>query len=264
MTNTPCPSCSSDTPDGLLCQRCTDTLKRELDALPEWLSHLDDALARQTQTGTGNGGRKGETPVPYDTNASRVSDDVRNTLTTWVRELNLGDAWPANTCQAMVRWLRARVERIRGHAAAGEIVDEVGYCVIQIRRAVDVGGARWYLGPCRGLVGEGDDAWPCANQLYCPAHSAGYSCPRCHTTIDVDERRSEMFELIENQYATIESCVSVLTLFGLAAKLATLKRWAAMDAIPDSRVVDGVRKYRVGSVADIARDALAERSARRA
>jgi hypothetical protein len=246
MTAIACLGCGSGTPDGLLCTNCTRALLSDLETLPEWLSHLDDVLARQTQTGTGNGGRKGETPVPYDDRASEVLWIVRNTLVGLVRELHRVEPWPVDTCPAMVVWLHARVDRIRGHAAAGELAGELGNCVVLIMQVVDTRGPTWYLGPCTE---------PCTRVLYAPRGATVYRCPQCATLIDVDARRRELFASVLNEWASLEQCVTVLDVFGLPAELGYIRRWVATGHLVG---VDG--RYRVGDVADIARDQVIERA----
>ncbi len=284
MNQQTCPSCGALTTDGLLCTRETNALMQNLKALPELLRELQTTLTRQNNSGTGNGGKGAERPLPFDNNASEVGDIVRNTLSTWVRELSMGDDKDlADNPRAWAHWLLLRIERIRGHAAAPEIADEIDHCVRSIRRAIDNRAERVYLGPCQNVV----DGKPCqsdeltrdgivskATQLYAPANAEAYDCPKCKTPVNVAERRAELLGLVADQAATVGTCAKVLALFGLEVKASTIQNWSKPRISRDGTTYpprlwstgvndEGARVYRVGDVETLIHEAVEAKVAKR-
>lgn len=274
MNQLTCPSCGALTTDGLLCTRETDELKLHLAQLPGLLRELDTNLTRQNQSGGGSDkirNKDAPRPLPYDGNASEVGDVVKNTLSTWVRELDAGDTDNlANNSRSLAHWLLARFERIRGHQAAGEIAEEISYCVKLIRRAIDVRADRSYLGPCQQIV----DAAPCATQLYAPAGREAYDCPKCGTPVNVADRRAELLGMVADQEATVGTCAQVLALFGLDVKAATIQNWSRPRISRDGTTwpprlwssgfnEEGARLYRVGDVETLIHEAVETKVAKK-
>lgn len=268
-----CPSCGALTTDGLLCTRETNALMRNLAELPSLLRELQTTLTRQSQSGSGNGGKGAERPLPFDNNASEVGDVVKNTLSTWVRELDLGDTdGLADNPRALAHWLLLRIERIRGHAACTEIADEIGHCVKLISRAIDNRAEQVYLGPCQNIV-EGK---PCATQLYAPAHAEAYDCPNeaCKVPVNVAARRAELLALVEDSVATINVCSQVLARFGHEVKASTIQNWVRSREDRAGKVwppklwskgkdEQGRETYRLGDVTVLAMEMLDKKAERR-
>jgi hypothetical protein len=218
---------------------------------------MDDlrvTLTRQAQTGTGNGGRGADSALPYDWNASHVRADVGNTLSTWIRELDFGDTRDlAGNIRAWCHWLADRVERIRGHAAAEQILDEITYQVSDVRRAIDAHAETIYCGTCD----------ICGKDLYAPREAAEAVCRWCvwaglDARYPVESRRAGMLEQAKAKHLPRGDILRAIpSLYRLQVNAATFRTWIHRGQLrPVETTADGVPLYRVGDVV-----ALAEQTA---
>jgi hypothetical protein len=266
-----CPSCFGRSDDGLVCPQCAAAARRDLMRIPSLMRELDTTLTRQSQTGTGNGGKGAVRPLPFDGNASEVGDTVRTTIVTWVREMHLGDVWPADTMPAMCRWLIERTERIRGHAAGAQMVDEVAYSVRILLRAIDLRPQMVYLGPCQTVIGtyqdeDGEHPELCRYQMYARARDEAFDCPECRAIYNVAAKRAEMLELVKDQTATVGTCAQVLAVFGVEVKAETIHNWARLGQRNPPRLwrvglnEKGEAVYRIGDIEELVRDAIDRRA----
>lgn len=182
MAERPCALCTRPVSDASCCTRCRDGLARDLgdvDALDEQLTIV---LCRQTAYAERNGPRSSTVPLPVDMRASEAAWVLRNTLTTWCRVLGWSEkgsdravdgisgvpatheprqdergaagGWrtsrEAVSNPELSTWLLARVELIRHHEAADEIITEIEYAVRLVRNVVDSPAHRttFPVGPC--------------------------------------------------------------------------------------------------------------------
>lgn len=254
----PVPNCCRPSWDGLVCTPCAEQLRHDLQRLPADLRELDIKLTKLGVTGDSDARPSQSAPLPYDAAASEVAWCVRNTLSTWVRELDLGDTIGlANSPRAWCRWLHDRVERIRGHAAGGEIVDELRYLCSQVRRAID-------LPPDLALVGSCDQ---CGNHLYALIDDTAVTCRHCSragidVTYDVASTRMALASRVEGEQVTREVALAVIArAWGIPVRQATFRQWVhreRIQAVSASR--DGRPLYRVGDVLDLARKLVASTS----
>jgi hypothetical protein len=285
-----CPSCAGRSDDGLLCPRCWSRTERDLRAIPGLWREMETTLTRQSQTGTGNGGKNSVRPLPFDVTASEVSAEVKTCLVNWVRTFTHGD-WPDDTVVSICAWLLARDQRIRGHEEAPEFVDEIADVVHRLRRLIDLRPEMVYLGPCDKIMGyePGDDGGQhpvtCRHQMYARQRDESYDCPGepgvpCDAVYNVKARRDEMVEKASYQLATISLCAQLLGMFGLPVKVETIDSWTR----PRTRInhatgqevvvrtaqlwrkgVDekGVNTYLVGDVEALVREMLERKQQRK-
>ncbi len=164
-TQFPCPVCLQPTNDGLLCRSDTSALRSALGSLPWLMRELQVTLTRQNQATKGGGRGNGETPLPFNVNASEVAFTVTNTVGTWIRDID-ARADPGQTMTAWCAWLIERVPTIRGHVAVEQIYDELTYAVKIVRQAIDRPPDREYVQSC-AICGHGVYAAPGAEIASC-------------------------------------------------------------------------------------------------
>ena len=217
-----CPSCGSRVPDWLLCTSCTTRLLTDLSNLPIWWAELSTTYLGQAQHGGSEDGRgSGENPLPYSYNATVVRDSVINTLTTWIRELDLGDtANLGQNMRAWCRWLSDRINRIRGHAAAAELVDEIHYAVGIVRAAVDRPGESVYCGKCP----------VCEKEMRANPEADKATCRSCEmagieSTLPVPSRQADAWKLAEDKMITRAQVVEAFEYYGLKVPASTFRWW---------------------------------------
>lgn len=268
-----CPVCEQPESEGLLCKDCARKLVRDLTDLPELMRALDDVLTRQAQTGTGNGKRKSSsTPLPFDQSASITRESVVNTITTWVRELDLGDVkvrTPQCTCRvplapcqgyvmvpvppnfrALCGWLCQRIVRIRMHPAVVEIYDELTYMVADVRRTVDVPGPRTFYGKCE----------VCERDIYGRSDAAEVVCRYCEmagvaVVYPAASRRTGLWAAAEDHLVTSRVVMTALPVYGLPTSPATFRSWLHRGMLLPKQDPKrpGAMLYRLGDALALAR-----------
>jgi hypothetical protein len=264
-------TCSSPTcinpANQYVCGVCLGRLAGDLAELPDLVADLDDTVARQTRTGHRVGSRPAETGLPYNLGAAEVRDDLRNVMSTWIRDLweSYGpgreiptaesglDGEPLtewvldpldldDTVPEMAKWLRRHPSWIEDHPAGGELVDEITDAVERVRRAVDLPPARVYCGPCPD----------CGADLYARPERAIVGCRECDARHDVEALRAELLDAARGTLATAAEIARALPrLLGRDLSANTVRTWARAGKItrrkPDKQ---GRPRYLVGEVID--------------
>jgi len=223
VTASQCRACTAPAPDTVLCWDCAKTLHRLLHDLADDIVELTTQLTRQAKTGSRYGSRSSTTPVPYDTHASEVLDDVRTVLVDWTKvACEVEGDWPADTLAGMLR--RLRRTNWATHEAADELLDELDWTHRQVIACIDSPEARRYLGPC-GTILLGADQ-PCAGDVIAVGNRAP-RCRDCRATHDVDERLAWIAEQTADLLAPAGDIALWLTSLGYPTKPALIATWVA-------------------------------------
>lgn len=247
-----CPACKDLSADGLLCRRCTTRCRKDLEKLPELWWELEITQTRQSQAGTGVGGRGATSPLPFDGRASDARDSISNTISTWVRELDMGDTEHlASNFRAWCRWLGDRIQRIRGHVAAGEIADELSRCVALARRVIDPHGGAAFAGPCE----------VCGGDIYGPRGGQRGTCRKCGLVVDdLEMRWARIAVQAEDAWVDKRTMLAAVpSAYGVELSDTRFRKWTSRGKLTgririvrfeaNRPVVD--RIYRVGDVTDL-------------
>ena len=249
----------------LICSTCSHDLAKALGDVTFLAEQLDIRLTRQARVGAGNGSRSAETPLPFDPFASRIADELQNTLSTWARVLVEADGEPihgptcatvcghgtcgairrrrrpGNTLPALGRWLLARVGDLAHHEAGDEAKTDICAAVERAERAVDRTADRWYAGPC-------DD---CGRDLYAQPSAGVVECWCCGAQYDVAERRAWLLAVAEDRLAPVALIARALPPLGHEVKADRLYKWHERGIItPHSVDLRGRPLFRVGDVLD--------------
>lgn len=244
-----CPTC--DRPEsngGLMCRACTRDLTKALDELPGIMRDLNNVIRRET-TGPENPGKSTEIPMPYDWSAAHDRDDVRNTLTTWIRELNVDDQWPADNVRAMCNWLVARIDRMRMHVAVKELHDEILYCVKQAERGTDIPSARAYYGRCD----------ICEADLYGSPTATEVACRKCWVDRDAEviyptiERKTGLWKRAEDQLVPRRVVLNAFPVYGLEVDQSTFRSWVNRGTLVPKEYSNGTPLYLLREALELAR-----------
>ena len=281
----PCPGrrCQRATPDGLLCassrpgeRSCTGDLVRDLGQLPELMRQL--MLTRTGQNRMGEAPRRsGTTALPVNLRAREVYDATINTIGTWIRVLDMGDLHMGfrtvsrvslirgtglhvqhrepipipDTMAGWTSWLLARIERIRGHAAAPEIADTIGAHVLSIRREIDRPPDKIWFGPCP----------VCGSDLYARDLDQPTACRHCvrvlgREPIPYDPRpvRASMERHLLEGSATAPEILDVLPrLTGFPLRRQRWDYWLRMGWIVSTGEFSGGRLYPMRTAVELAK-----------
>lgn len=248
---------------------CLGRLLGDLVTVDELVNELDDTVARLTRSGQRVGSGTTEIGLPFNAGAAEVRDDLRNVLSTWVRELwethglrrevptgeTASDGSPIvvaeldpldvdDTLPDMAAWLRRHPSWVEYHPAGGELVDEITDAVERARRAVDLPPARLYCGPCPD----------CGADLYARPDRVTVGCRECESRHDVEGLRAALLDAARAQLATAAEVARALPrLLGRDLSANTVRTWARAGKLtrrtPDER---GRPRYLVGEVIDVA------------
>jgi hypothetical protein len=252
-----------------VCGLCLGRLLGDLVDVSELVEDLDATVARLSRTGSRVGSRSTEVGLPFNMGAAQVRDDLRNVLSTWVRDLwesygprreaPTGQTGPGSeqlvdgvlddldlddTVPDMSAWLRRHPSWIEYHPAGGELVDEITDAVERARRAVDLPPARVYCGPCPD----------CGTDLYAWPERAVVACRECGARHDVEALREALLDAARGTLATAAEVARALPrLLGRDLSPNTVRTWAHAGKLakraPDER---GRPRYLVGDVIDLA------------
>jgi hypothetical protein len=217
--------------DARLCSACTwvsdwtepdqPCLERDLGDVRALSEGLVDLFTRQTRRGLGGGSRSAETALPFDARAIGAAFTLRTELTTWVRELDMGDApseqhgladrcpYPrqvSGNARQLAAWLLARLERLRHHAAAEEALYGIWRACKSAQRALDGPPERWFAGPCE----------ECGHDLYATPGRETVQCLHCDPPLvyDVADRRRWLLEAAQEYLGTATEVSRAITALG--------------------------------------------------
>ncbi|WP_148310196.1 hypothetical protein [Nocardia otitidiscaviarum] len=252
MGNQQCGACSRST-DMFLCWDCCRELRNRLETIAWLAGELDITLTRQDRIGTPGGRVSGsvDKPLPFHTAASEAAWVLRNTITTWVRELCesraidyvplgfvdtlfVGPLRPGEryvprgyveTTSGAARWLAHHATSIALSDCAAEAYDEITDAMRAAMRVIDRPPGRMFVGPCGAPISNGE----CATDIYVSPGREHARCPDCGTTHSVTERREQLQQQVRG-------------LLGTAAELARLLPWIMNAPITRKRITYYARR----------------------
>jgi hypothetical protein len=253
-----CPGCDHPVADGALCWTCTGHLAGDLAEVP-WLSEeLDTWRAKLDRMGGRGKGPSGgnEMPLGYRPMAVEVADVLHLTLARWAAEL--GHTGPGKATPAVLAdYLAEHAEQARHLAESAKLVDEVGYAVSTVRRAVDRPAERLYAGPCEVMLFEhedDEDGAVCGAQLYASQDAAMVVCEDCGATYTLRERREWLLDGLREHVATAaEIARGVGELYGVTVNRKAINLWHHRNRLlPAGHTDKGSPLFKIGDVLALA------------
>jgi len=271
--------CGRPTTDAYLCWTCRDTLTSELAhiiefrlgghrgvPLPGLAAELTTTLLRSDHVGSESVGWIRYTPdnaLPYAQHASDAADRLRNTLSTWIRDLweinggdDIGPLNCANSLVDMARWLQLRPSWMALHPAAGELYTDIIGAITHAWRVVDRAPERAYSGIC----GAQTEAGECGQPLYSAPEHEWVRCRTCGAEWVVAERRQWLLAHAELEPLTATRMAGLLNHAGITVTSAQIRSFAAHGRIEAAGRND--RGHPTYLIVDV-RKALADRYKKR-
>lgn len=224
---TDCRNCRRDT-DLYLCQLCAKELHALLADLPWLCRQLEITITRQDKLDTGAVGRGSDNPSPINVGAMELGRQLRNQLSTTVRELCESDAVEVpelETNAQMAGWLFEHCRTIVLHASAGQVMRETRNGTEAILAAINR-VSRMYCGPCVTITGHnprGEDI-ECGADVYANRDDPGtVVCGKCKTEW---EPRALLLETIKRRDLLTEKLlIDAMDGIGEPITEATFDKW---------------------------------------
>jgi hypothetical protein len=255
--------CDLEAPNGRLCNQHHRQLERDLAEVPALVAELETTRTRQARiTTTGSGKRdKGEDqPMPINWNGTISHDALIGTLLSWVRVIVETDQLdgPDETPHAMAAWLLTHIGWTRTHPLAGQLADEIGFAVAEVRRTIDRPADRIYAGPCWADV----NGQQCGTDLYGKPAARVITCPVCGTDYDVTARRDWLLAAVDDMLmAAPEIARALPDLLGYPLTPSVIRQMVfRRQIVAHGLDWQGRQTYRVGDVVAV----ITERAARQA
>lgn len=302
-----CTSCETPTAGdtGALCWACTKAGVRTLGSLAVWVHHLGatftrrDRIARpDSDQGTGH---SDEQPLPVNLHAANLHASTRRLLTSWTDRLHTARPVTLNprtrpNCEAAGTWcthpscrsyyvdpdtapptlaelaleLAAASTWWRHEHDAADLIHAARRVLDHIRDAVDIPPAMITLGRCDYTYD--DHGQPCAAELRAPKGQPFITCALCGTVYDVDRRREQLLDRIENHVQPAPVVAGIIAAWmGVDIPPSTFRTWKHRKWLESYGIDRATRanRYRIGDVRrcvlrdlnDAAKEAAADREA---
>ena len=233
-----CLICEHGAHDGLPCKACVTKLANALQTIPDNWKDLQDAETRRVRFANSTGQRYGihRDELPFNPRARETRDLAVVILTGWTRVLcedaNIDP--PAPTIPAICEWLTSQIPRLRRHAAAPEIWEEIIGISKEIQRIIDRPIDREYLGECETDACKGKNS-PVTTR---PGSKVA-TCSRCKNETDAEKLRATRRENADSKLVTRKELTMVYPRSSVA-------RWIKTGQLPMHGTVDGKPAYNLG------------------
>jgi hypothetical protein len=235
-------------------------MKDVIDRRPGLCEELDVTLARLDKMGTSSDkvGGSGEEPWPFKPSASEVGWVLRNTITTWARDVV--ETYPHLTLSAtktpeVAAWMANVAGLLAEHPAADEMYSEITDAVALVKRVIDRYAEKIQLGKC-GAVFEGVE---CMDDLYGARDKALVRCRTCGTEHDAAARWARIQADVREHLATAAEIErAAVSIYGQKLNVKTIRTWANRGRI-QTYGTNGHKEplHKVGEVLDFARTRVA-------
>ena len=252
MTDTPCAVSVCDKPtseSAYVCGDCMTLLEQALTESTWMVDELNVTITRQQAVRTdGEASGSGDRPVPFHIKAAEVLSNYHGTLGSWVRMLaeeNAGWSLPADNLTAISTWLLHRMTTIAGHAAGGDLVDEVMQHRAAALWVIDRPAERVYAGPCE-----------CGADLYAKPGNPEAQCRECNGTYPVEAMQEWMRGQVSVLLVTAREASGLLSRFGYETKQKTIDTWhQRKKVVAKGHDAKGSRLYTFGDLVALAAQA---------
>lgn len=246
--------CARPSPNSRVCPSCQDSLRSELRKLDERQLHDELIIAWARLDRFAVEPRGAERALVWRENIAETQWVVKDTLRAWCEhlwsvnangQLELSDDLPE-----MARFLLRHPTWVANDALAGQLIDEVMYCIAQAWRAVDRPlDTRTFLGRCD----LGEQPPVCDRELYAThRHQESVVCPACGSEWNVQERRDWLVAQLNDEKATAAVIAAALTRLGLMVTVAAIHQAGRRrDLVAADVDAHRRRRYRVGDVLDV-------------
>lgn len=231
--------------------------KTVVDRRPGLCEELETTLARldKMSGSAGKVGGSGQVGTPFKLEASEVGWILRNTISTWARDV--AETYPhvtltATTTAEAAEWMANLAGLLAEHPAADQMHSEITDAVEQVRRVVDRYAEKIRLGKC-GAVVEGIK---CYEDLYGVKDRETVHCRTCGTHHDAASRWESIRSAVRESLASAaEIAAAAVRIYGRPLNVKTIRTWANRGRIETrGRNADGEPLHVVGEVLDLAHE----------
>lgn len=275
VTDIQCQACGARAVDAYLCRIHAADLRNNLAELagafdPQtgratsgWIELLADAATGQVRMGSDDS-RRGKSdddgPIRFNDKASRLLEQVRDTLHRWQRDIceQRGIAYqPSRPVRPnligplrphevrgvrysshgadLALWLQIHVDAVILSEDAGLCFDEVQSAIASIKVAIDRPNPPRFIGPCPTLLDERQrhrlratnqpDRHYCGHPLRAKREAIEVTCEACGETRNVEREMQRLLARIDGYRFTRAEVIDVMAMLGEPLNERTLRRW---------------------------------------
>lgn len=247
MTGTPCPRCTRDTTDGLLCVVCCRVYINALDDLRKYTAELPTNYVRLDRTA-----RSVQHVVDRSLALAEVEAFEQRMIPAMLRTRDAAIALPANPIPVnlsagellaevavSVRGWRKDERWLRGQDDPRGIVDTARRLARTVERAIDRTEPDLFLGRCDtpDVTAELDETGTvlvevdavCGAELYARLGDKTVFCEVCGWEYPVGEQRDRMLAAVRDVLARPKVIADALTSLDLPLNAGTLDVWISRD-----------------------------------
>lgn len=237
-----------------------DKQDRPSDSTPRQglLDDLQDTVTRTdniSPSGVGRVRGSDVASVEFHVAASHLADRVRNTVSTWARDVHESNPHLhlPSTHAAACAWLAGLPGILAMHPAAGDMYGDIVPLVDRVERMVDLRPDLTYLGICSARVGDAECDW----DVFAERDDTVVQCrsKACGATHEVEYRKGVMLNAMQDQLLTAVDMRTALTRYmpqGVPS-VNTIRSWANRKRLIQRSPLPGSDqpRYRVGDVLDL-------------
>lgn len=222
------PTCEKTAPNGYLCTKCAAQLDRDFATIADLSIESGVTLTRTDRIGTGGGKSKGgPAPLPVNHLAVLVRDEVRSSVSTWLRHL-AGDRIPddVRTVEQACRWMLTYSSAWLLLPEVGDFAQAMAMCAVRLRRLVDRAADRVVVGECD----------LCGQNLVAEPNALTAVCEPCEQVVDVSTARKVKITQAHLKPLTKDEAINaVAALHRMRITERTINRWIARGEVkPDA------------------------------
>lgn len=248
-----CVTCDRPSPDGayLCAADCWPALDADLELLG-WLDH-QLTLTRTRQGRLAGGGRRpaGDQPLGYGAGAALAQDALRNTITTWARDLWPQRQWPVGTTTSgLITAMRQAPPLICHHPAADQLRHDVERYRLMALTAINLPEDEATYGVCDAELA---DDGTCRAYLYGDPTADWVRCKACRTQHETRDRRDWMRRRMEVHYFRAATLARLLPrMIERPVSADQIRAWSTYKTIRSGEDLDGYVTYCCGDVITVA------------
>jgi hypothetical protein len=247
-----CLRCGNPSRDGGLCDADTSVLRDNLRHAAGLLDDLDISTTMQSVLfSQSRKVRSAEPPMPVNLKSSDLAAGYDSLLVSWARACGADeDRDLFGTGRQAAAWMLKRINSVRMHEAAGDLVDELVSQAGACWRAIDRPAELTPFGACGAAID--DEGNTCPRQLFAEKGATAITCRSCGTWHELKARYEKTLENSAHMQGQPSEVAAALSALGVHCTSSMIRGMAHRRRLDPTHVdeVTGRTWYRLGDVSE--------------